>query len=149
MDPLLDRFHRLLRSMFQTSDGDFRFNEDIFENDDDADYREAWEELEDFLGSSSSGSNRSRNRSTSAEGAKSHHLPPEELREDYKRLGVSFDASFEEVKLAHRKLVKEHHPDRHGGDPQRLKRATETTQSLNYSFAKIKAWEAAKKRAHL
>lgn len=156
MDPLLDRFHRLLRSMFQTADGTFSFRDDIFEDDDDADYREAWEELEDFLGTgrsgtgsgagAGSGSGSAGRRSGWSGSTGTPRQPPEELRDDYACFGVVFGAPFEEVKKAHRKLVKEHHPDRHAGDPGKMKQATEKTQKLNYSFAKIKAWEAVKKK---
>lgn len=138
MDPLLDRFHRLLRSMLQESDGSFSFSDD---GDEDSDYREAWEELEDFLSGSSGEQRRSRFDSVFE---KEHRLPPDELRSDYQLLEVAFGAPFEEVKRSHRRLMMAYHPDRHAGDPRRLKEATETSQKINYSFGRIRAWELAK-----
>ncbi len=137
MDQLLDRFHRLLRSMFQTPDGayDFRVDNNGFE---DRDYQDAWEELESFL---SGGPGRVSPRREES----SDHLPPEELRSDYSILEVVFGAPFEEVKSSHRRLIKKHHPDRHAHDPETMKRATEMTQRLNYSFGRIRAWDIVRK----
>jgi len=150
MDPLLDRFHRLLRSMFRTPDGDYDFY--IHESDpyEDRDYQEAWEELESFLGGSSS--QRSSDRGNGGyTGREEKHsgfdLPPEELRDDYKLLGVPFGAEFPHVKAAHRSMLKRHHPDHHAGDPEMLKRATKMTQNINYSFGRMRAWEIARGQA--
>lgn len=138
MDPLIDRFHRLLRSMFQTPDGayDFRTRDDDFE---DRDYQDAWEELEAFLGGGTETPGRERRRQEE----RRRSLPPEELRSDYSLLEVAFGAPFEEVKESHRRLVKKHHPDRHAHDEELMRKATETTQRLNYSFGRIRAWDMA------
>ena len=52
---------------------------------------------------------------------------------DYSILGLSPGATAEEVKKAHRKLVKEHHPDRAGDG------ATETLAKVNAAYDRIKA----------
>jgi DnaJ-class molecular chaperone len=144
MDPLLDRFHRLLRSMFQTSGGDWDFN--LHGSHDpgaeaDRDYEDAWEELESFLGKGSNGST-GREREYQSP---SFHRPPEELRKDYLILEVPFGAQFDDVKKAHRILMKKYHPDRHAVDPASMKSATEKTQAINLAFGRLKAWELARK----
>lgn len=47
----------------------------------------------------------------------------------YEELGLNNEASQEEIKKAHRKLVKEHHPDK-GGDEERFKKIQEAYDVL-------------------
>src|SRR3989344_5141361 len=48
----------------------------------------------------------------------------------YNILGVSKDASQEDVKKAYRKLAHQHHPDKGGGDESRFKEVNEAYQVL-------------------
>jgi preprotein translocase subunit Sec63 len=50
----------------------------------------------------------------------------------YDTLGVSPDASDEDIKKAYRKLVMQHHPDR-GGDPEKFKRIQLAYETLSSS----------------
>jgi DnaJ-domain-containing protein 1 len=66
--------------------------------------------------------------------------PPEELRRDYANLEVAFGASFVEVRQAHRRLLRQYHPDRFGRDARKQHLATEITQKLNESFQRIQSY---------
>lgn len=48
----------------------------------------------------------------------------------YDVLGISKDASPEEIKKAYRKLAREHHPDK-GGDPEKFKKVQEAYETLS------------------
>ena len=56
------------------------------------------------------------------------------MDDPYKVLGVSPDASDEEIKKAYRRLAKEYHPDRNPGDPVAAKKM----QQINEAYDRIK-----------
>jgi hypothetical protein len=62
------------------------------------------------------------------------------LRRCYHELGVQVGARLDVVRSAWRRLVREHHPDRHGGDPERQRRGTERLQEINRSYDRLKRW---------
>ena len=66
--------------------------------------------------------------------------PSVRLSRDYKTLGLSFGAPMTEVKAAYKRLLKQHHPDRHGGSPDAQKKATEVSTRLNEAYARIETW---------
>ncbi len=131
MDPIIERFNRLIKSMFVDT-GNIDFDHDDFMEGSSADYAEAWEELNDFLSDSTT-------QSTS--------IPktPEILRQDYINLEVPFGSDFIITKNAYKKLIIKFHPDKNNSSTESMNVATEKTKNLNISFQKIKAWELAKK----
>ena len=56
------------------------------------------------------------------------------IDDPYKVLGVSRDASDEEIKQAYRKLAKKYHPDLNPGDQEAAKRM----QEVNAAYEQIK-----------
>ena len=150
MDPLFERFHRLVRSYLRFG---APADEWFEQHTEDKDYREAWDELDEFLrretsSGTSSGSAAGSNRSGRAHtAATSRRLPPEELRQDYELFEVEFGASFQEVRSAYRRLMRIHHPDLHAGNTAKQNEATNKSQQLNIAYQRIKAWEAAKRGA--
>jgi DnaJ-domain-containing protein 1 len=99
----------------------------------DPDYTAAYEELNDYLNSKKANPE----YSNAFSGKK---LPPEELRADFKYLGVPFGASAEECKAAYKKLLKLHHPDRHTGHEGNYKKATEKAAKINAAHDRIEKW---------
>ncbi|MBE6983188.1 MAG: J domain-containing protein [Ruminococcaceae bacterium] len=61
------------------------------------------------------------------------------MTDPYKVLGVSPDASDEEIKKAYRRLAKQYHPDRNPGDTQAAKKM----QEVNAAYEQIKNPEKA------
>lgn len=164
MDPLIERFERILRSYFQNGvlkngnrsgsgsggfsrgsagfgNGTTGFDDDWDGLADEQDFRDAFAELDDFL---KTGTSSGADPGAEAYGAGKDPPPPEMLREDYRELGVSFGAPFSDVKRAYRKLMRTHHPDRHGSDAEKQAQATRKAQRLNIAFHRIRAWEEAK-----
>ncbi len=146
MDPLFERFERILRSYFRNGS----INEGWSSSTNDQDFRDAFDELDEFLKTGESSGSRKddfydRTGSSSSFRGTGEPSPPEVLRGDYRELGVSFGAPFEDVRSAYRELMRVHHPDRHNSDPAMQERATRRAQLLNTSFHRIRAWEEAKK----
>ena len=58
------------------------------------------------------------------------------MTDPYKVLGVSPDASDEEIKKAYRRLAKKYHPDLNPGD----KAAAQKMQEINAAYEQIKTY---------
>jgi hypothetical protein len=67
---------------------------------------------------------------------------PEELRGDFAELGVPFGADAKECKGAYKRLLKQHHPDRHAKNPEHIQRATEKSARINAALDRIEKWRA-------
>ena len=130
MDPIFDKFGRLVRSWF-SEDADFDFSPDAH----DSDFKSAWDELEDFLKSDSFEKETPPGRSARTEQTKS--TPPEYLRKDYEMLKVSFGSGIAEVKKAYKVQILKYHPDRFATDPEGQKAATKKAAAINEAFQRI------------
>lgn len=62
----------------------------------------------------------------------------EEIGDPYRILGVRPTATWPEVQAAHRRLVKEFHPDRFAGhDPETIRRAEEEIRRINWAYGQL------------
>ena len=144
-----DRLGSLLKSYI--NDGAERvFKEDRpWKNHGDDDLNAAYEELDDFLrgetakqgfGSDSSSDTAQDQNRARKQGSRP---VPHELKNDFAELGLSPGASEEECKEAYKKLLKMHHPDRHGADPDKMKKATEKASRINAAYDRLVKWHKA------
>ncbi len=76
-----------------------------------------------------------------ARGVTARPRSPEEqqLHQCYANLELSPGASLDAVKRAYRELMGRYHPDKHLGDPERHKAATELAQSLTRAYTALVA----------
>ena len=138
MDQFFDKLGDWLKSILSEEDGKTRHRPQSH----DADYQDAWNELDDFLKTGKSEPKPDFNRDgTQNRGP----VIPEDLRVHYKTLNLRFGASLEEVKKAYKKIISLYHPDKHAGNAEARKIATEKTQELNSAYAKLEAWFEARK----
>ena len=106
----------------------------------DPDMDAAYEELDEFLkGKDSSEKPTGGGTGKQAEGKRSRPVPTE-IQEDFAVLGLSPQARAEECKAAYKKLLKAHHPDRHAGNPETMKNATEKTARVNAAYKRLEKW---------
>ena len=114
----------------------------------DDDFNSAYDELEDFLkGEKSDGKTgeygkgfNERERSNNRETFNGGRPVPPEIKRDFAELGLPAGASEEECKEAYKKLLKMYHPDRHGTDPENLKKATEKSARINAAYDRLTTW---------
>lgn len=119
----------------------------------DPDVEAAFEELNDYLSKGSGGKRSASQTGTRrdgharyAAGGGNHNQAgktagiPNALDKDFAELGLSPGASAEECKAAYKQLLKRHHPDRHAGHPENMKKATEKSVRLNTAFDRIERW---------
>ncbi|MDR2516254.1 MAG: J domain-containing protein [Spirochaetaceae bacterium] len=150
---IFDRLGDVLRSYLHDDEG--LFGKTDPRRSADADYNEAWDELNDFLnghkgegGASHGGSDASRTSASgrdarpggASNGDAAPRTPPEILRADFAELDVPFGASAAACKAAYKKLLKAHHPDHHAGHAESLKKATEKSARLNAAWDRIERW---------
>lgn len=57
-----------------------------------------------------------------------------QLLQYYANLELPPGASLEQVRRAYRELMRKYHPDRHAGDPDKQRAATELAQSLTHAY---------------
>lgn len=99
---------------------------------DSADEQSAWEELDDDLNA-----DRARRRSGGSSTGRDPGGAPS-LDRDYAVLQLPAGADFARVKASYKRLLSQYHPDRHSGDPEKQRIATEVTQQLNASYQRIR-----------
>lgn len=162
MDPIFDRLETLLKSLWNQDRDPFSGSSSdpgrVRPSSGDSDYSDAMDELDAYLKDDREAEERlarerarraedeerrARSRySTGAGGRPSGAEPSVRLSADYKILGLSFGAPMPEVKAAYKRLLKQHHPDRHGASPEAQRKATEFSARLNEAYARIETWVA-------
>ncbi|MGA2639753.1 MAG: J domain-containing protein [Spirochaetia bacterium] len=106
----------------------------------DPDFRDAWEELDDYMrGGSGARTSRAERQQTR------RPRPPvdESLRQDYANLEVPFGADIETVRKSYKSLMLRYHPDKHAGDPEKHRISLEITKKINESFERIRSRQGA------
>lgn len=58
----------------------------------------------------------------------------DKIAEYYKVLDLPYGADFAQVKSSYRKLMRKYHPDRHVGNPKKLKAATELSMRVTQAY---------------
>jgi DnaJ-domain-containing protein 1 len=132
MDKFFDKLGDLLQSLLGGDSGrggsyDLR----------DPDMREAVEELDAYLESAGFGSHRYERHYGDEHSRFKPETVDESLRRDYATLEVAFAAPLADVRKSYKRLLHKYHPDRFSGDAEKQALATEVTQRLNESFARI------------
>jgi len=151
MDKFFDRLGEVLKN-FLDEDSDRLFGTRQARRPwSDPDLDAAYDELEEFLNSERGEHKKSyawsdthtNTEGFSYQGAKrpsSKPSIPESLRKDFEELGLPFGASEEACKAAYKRLLKIHHPDRHAGHPENMKKATEKSSRINAAYQRIETW---------
>lgn len=157
VDQLFDRFGDLLRSWIASDGPDSGPVRDATQGNPhvrsaDPFLDEAMEELDAYLDNDREAQERIRRerdaRARAEEQARSSRArpvdtpqgPPQKLLDAYRVLGLSYGATFAQAKAAYKRLLKEHHPDRHGSTPEALRKATETSARINDAFRVVETW---------
>lgn len=113
------RLERLVRSMVAESESSDEFDE-------------AWRELDDFLNDRGiSGGSAAPGRAAESRGRTG---VPEAVRHALADLELSEGASMEEIRRAYRSQLVMYHPDRHAGDTERHRTASEVTRRLTLAY---------------
>ena len=92
------------------------------------------DELEEFLATG-------RSRPSAAASAPKPDPLSDELRRDFAILRSSPDDSLDKIRKAYKHLLRDYHPDRHFGDPEKQRIATEVTQKLNASYRRVRRYK--------
>ncbi|HUW68720.1 MAG TPA: J domain-containing protein [bacterium] len=157
VDQLFDRFGDLLRSWIASDGPDSGPVRDATQGNPhvrsaDPFLDEAMEELDAYLDDDREAQERIRRerdaRARAEEQARSSRArpvdtpqgPPQKLLAAYRVLGLSYGATFAQAKATYKRLLKEHHPDRHGSTPDALRNATETSARINDAFRVVETW---------
>ncbi len=167
MDWFFDRLNSILKSLDNLFDD---FFEDTYTTRyfRDRDFRDAWEELDEFirlgrfseresfserLGRSAFRENSTREKQNKEKKNQSKtkgykikiNYGVDNLKEDYNNLEVTTGASMEDVKKSYKKLLKKYHPDNYPEGSEQQKIATEITKKLNISYQRIKQFNQGNK----
>jgi hypothetical protein len=132
---ILDRLGRVIKS-YLNDDDDILGNSSGVHGSDDP----YMKELDDYLNEQSPGSTNTKNSERSSFRQQYTTAYPESLAGDFAELGLPVGASAEECKIAYKKLLNIHHPDRHAGHPGNMQKATEKSARINAAYDRIKRW---------
>ncbi|MDR2793385.1 MAG: J domain-containing protein [Treponema sp.] len=149
---IIDRLNDVIRSYFSEDSSNYEKRGRTYGAD--PDLKAAYEELNEFLGQDApkdfSGKSAAGSRNSGGNGSgfedqfhNSHAAAvPEALRTDFMELGVPFGADAATCKTAYKKLLKIHHPDRHAGHTENMRKATEKSSRINAAYERIERWRS-------
>ncbi|MDR0785350.1 MAG: J domain-containing protein [Treponema sp.] len=135
---IFDRLSDVIKS-YLSEDTDFTGNRKNFI---DPDFLEGQAEVEEFLKTGRNERKTYTKPEGEAPGAKANEekKTPLALKMDFAELELPLGASSEECKKAYKRLLKIHHPDRHTGNPENVRKATEKSARINTAFDRIEKW---------
>ena len=147
MDQIFDRFERLFKS-WVAQETDKLGGTGAKRRSGDADLDAAMDELDDFLDKDRGAAEareraraESEARARTAAGATARPAGPDpRLLKAYELLGLPYGSSFDEVRAKYKKLLMKHHPDKHHGNAENLKKATEMSTRINEAYNLIETW---------
>ncbi len=155
MDQIFDRLETLLKSLWNQEripPGSTRLGGHRSGSYVDSDLDDAMDELDAFLRNDRGEQERlererTRRAEETARGGRNNETrarpePASKLAEDYRTLGLPYGAPMSTVKAAYKRLLKQHHPDRHGESPEAQKKATEHSARINEAYSRIEGWAA-------
>ncbi len=124
MSDIFNRLGRLARSVIND------FNSDV-----DGDYKDAWAELDDFLGTEAHDFNAQ--QSNRQHGRAAGNSGKANLSRDYANLELTPAAPTADIKRQYKKLLVKYHPDKFADNVEKQKIATELSTRLNESYDRI------------
>ncbi len=87
--------------------------------------------------SSSSRASSSGSYSGSSNSAQSRPGHPQGLINDYRVFNLPVGSKLPEIRAVYKKILMEFHPDRHAGNPEMLKKATEYSSKVNAAYQRL------------
>lgn len=129
MDDIFGRLGRTIRSIFADD-----------KPSNDPDYADAWRELNSYLDKESPFKEeepRKQDKQNHQNQSRSYSGRTGATAKDWKNLELAPGADAATVRKAYKRLLTLYHPDRHSGDPEKQRLATEITARLNDSYGRI------------
>jgi cell division protein FtsN len=108
---------------------------DAFQSQNDKVSKEDWELYEQFQKNKKQQEQQNFEQDTDNQFNQQDSWQQQEERQYYTALELSHGASFEEIKAAYKKLIKQYHPDRFHNDAEKHKAAVEISQKLNIAYS--------------
>jgi len=148
VDPIFDRLETLFKSILHGDQADKPAQPPHSSRPDD-DFSAAMDELDAFLNDDKAAQERLRREQTAREEARrrasgqtgSHSAgPPAKLLAACHVLGIRPDQSLPEAKKAWKDLIKQHHPDKHAGNDEAFRKATNTCARINDAYRIVETW---------
>ncbi len=151
VDQIFDRLGNLLKSWLSDDQSNDRQNSSSSHKTGDADLDDSMAELDAFLNDDRETQEKLRLQKEEriraeaesharARGMRPQPALPQKLLDAYKVLGLAYGCDFALVKSSYKRLLKEHHPDKHGNSAEAQKKATATSARINDAYRVMEAW---------
>ncbi len=136
---ILDRLSLLLRAALDEP-ADSARRARISQDGGDADWREAWNELDEYMRRATDPA--AGDRARGAVGPDPSAVPAD-LRRDFENLELAPGTPLDEVRRQFRRELARYHPDRFAGDSEKFATATAVTRELIQSYRRIRDYYGA------